>query len=103
MQKVLKEKKISRLYEIDLGTLETCQQGLAKLRDRRIISQGEYDDLFNAIDVLRDVRRNFGVHNVSPLRVQGSINGDLEKLYLPMINVLLKKWGMEREVGRAGA
>jgi len=82
---------ISLLYELDLGTLGNCKNLLLKLKEKGILSENESADFFNSVQVLSDVRRNFDIHNVSPINVLGSINGDLDNLYLPMINILLKK------------
>jgi hypothetical protein len=86
----IEKNKISLLYEINLGTLGDCQSYISRLKKKSIITDLDYANLYNSIQVLLDVRRNFDIHNYSPLNVQGSINGDLDKLYLPMVNLLLK-------------
>ena len=87
----LKKENIGLLYELNLGTLGSCKRHLACLKDKGILSSEEWANVFNAIQTLLDVRRNFDAHNYSNLSVVGSINGDLDDLYLPAINILLKK------------
>lgn len=86
----LKSNDIHLLYEVNLGTLGDCQSKILKLKCNNIISEADYSNLYNSIQVLLDLRRNFDIHNYSNLNVLGSINGDLDNLYLPMINLLLK-------------
>ena len=42
------------------------------------------------MQVLADLRRNIHAHTFHSLVVGGSINGDLDELYLPAINLLLR-------------
>ena len=42
------------------------------------------------MNVLRLMRRNIDAHSFLKSRVVGSINGDLENIYVPMIDLLIK-------------
>jgi len=90
IEKILKRNKLNLLFELNLGTLRNCQSGISRLKKIDVLIENEYANLYNSIQVLLDVRRNFDIHNVSPLKVGGSINKDLDNIYLPMINTLLK-------------
>ncbi|MBU0580551.1 MAG: hypothetical protein KKA19_05180 [Candidatus Margulisbacteria bacterium] len=87
----LSKQQISLMYELNLGTLGDCQNWICALKNKKILNKEEYADIYNSIQVLMDVRRNFDAHNVGFLNVAGSINGDLDELYLPTINILFQK------------
>lgn len=89
--KYLVKNKIKSQYELNLGNLGDCREYIKKLFMKNIITNEDYNNIYNSVLVLATVRRNIDIHNYSNLNVLLSINGDLENLYLPMINTLLKK------------
>jgi len=81
---------LAHIYNINMGTLGTVITDLKKLKSNGILSPDQYGELVNALQVLSDIRRNVDAHTFYGLTVGKSINGDLENLYLPAINLLLR-------------
>ncbi len=80
---------VERLFDFNSGTLGNAIGRLGKLVARGIVSADERWQLHNALQVLLNVRRNVDAHTFYGITVGGSINGDLENLYLPAVNLLL--------------
>ena len=89
LEEELRRKRIKYLFDFNTKTLGDCIAGLAKLERKNVIVTDERRSLFNALQVLADVRRNIDAHTFYGLTVGGSFNGDLENLYLPAVNLLL--------------
>ncbi|AUS99826.1 hypothetical protein CLI64_05150 [Nostoc sp. CENA543] len=83
---------INHPYEINTGTLRKYKDNLTKLEQLSKISSAEQIFLRDAITVLLDIRRNVDAHVFLKLQVGGSINGDLSRLYIPSINILLRAY-----------
>jgi hypothetical protein len=83
-------KGVTHLYNLQIGTMEQAIQSLGRLQQRNIIDDDQRFCLANALKVLADIRRNIDAHTFHGLVVGSSINGDLEQLYLPAINLLLR-------------
>lgn len=83
-------KGVTHLYNLQIGTMEQVIVSLGRLRQQNIIGDDQTLCLANALQVLADLRRNIHAHTFHPLVVGGSINGDLDELYLPAINLLLR-------------
>jgi hypothetical protein len=81
---------IDKLYDVNTGTLEDNINALKKLFLKGLITREERWTLHNALLVLKDIRRNIDLHTFHGITVGGSFGGDLEKLYLPAVNLLLE-------------
>lgn len=80
---------ITNIYDFSTGTLGSSIGKLKVLLAHKVISDIERVTLHDASRTLLDIRRNIDVHSFFPLRVGRSLNGDLENVYLPTINLLL--------------
>lgn len=85
----LRKLRITNLYDFSTGQLGGSIGRLKKLLDQKIISDDERAFLHDATQTLLDLRRNVDAHTFYGLTVGKSINNDLDKLYLPAINLLL--------------
>lgn len=83
-------KGVTHLYNLDIGTMKIVIQSIGRLRLQNIIDDDQSLCLSNALQVLADVRRNIDAHTFHSIVVGSSINGDLNKLYLPAVNLLLR-------------
>jgi hypothetical protein len=88
----LSKHRITKIYDFSTGTLGSSIGILKKLVDRKVISDDERAFLHAATQTLLDVRRNVDAHTFFGLTVGKSINGDLENVYLPAINLLLNAY-----------
>ena len=88
LDRQLKERQICYTFDIDVGTIGSGKNNLLKLKKQGKISDDEHRCLFNALTVFCDVRRNTDMHIYYGLTVGGSINQDLDAVYLPMVNLL---------------
>ena len=84
------EKEILHLYNLNIGTLGDVINHLGTLREKGVIDDDQTGCLANALQVLSDIRRNIDAHTFYGITVGGSINGDLDELYLPAVNLLLR-------------
>jgi hypothetical protein len=78
------------VFDVNIGTLGNAITGLSHLLAKGIIDDDQYGCLFNSLRVLADMRRNIDAHTFYGITVGGSINGDLESLYLPAVNLMLQ-------------
>jgi hypothetical protein len=85
----LRAKKVTHLFDFSTRTLGACIDSLGTLEKRGKITQAERRNLFNAMRVLSDVRRNVDAHTFYGITVGGSLQGDLDNLYQPSISLLL--------------
>jgi hypothetical protein len=83
-------KGVTHLYNLQIGTMEKVIKSIGRLQQQSIIDDDQSFCLTNALQVLADLRRNIDAHTFHGLVVGKSINGDLEQLYLPAINLLLQ-------------
>jgi hypothetical protein len=83
-------KGVTHLYNLEIGTMWDVINSLGKLQQKSIIDDDQSLCLANALQVLADLRRNIDAHTFHGLIVGKSINGDLDQLYLPAINLLLR-------------
>ncbi len=82
---------INNPFEIKTNTLwNLCTIELKDMLNLSKITQTEYDEICNSMNVLRLMRRNIDAHSFLKNRVVGSMNGDLENIYVPMIDLLIK-------------
>ncbi len=49
----------------------------------------EKDEIYKALEVFRIMRRNVDSHIYLKSRTAGSINSDIEDVYIPVINLLI--------------
>ena len=84
----MKNKKIRHTFDIDTGTIGSGKDNLSRLKKQGKISDDEHRCLLNALTVFCDVRRNTDIHTYYGWTVGGSINQDLDAVYLPMVNLL---------------
>lgn len=89
LERMFAEKGIDKLFDIDTCPLNDNINALKQLVTKGLITREERWSLYNAIVVLKDVRRNVDVHTFYSITIGGSFNGDLENLYLPAVNLLL--------------
>lgn len=80
---------INHPYEINSATLGAYIKKLDLLETAGRITNPQLIFLRDALTVLSDVRRNVDAHVFLKTQVAGNINGDLTKLYIPAINILL--------------
>lgn len=85
----LRKKRITNIYDLSTGTLGGSIGRLKALLEQKVIQDDERAFLHSATQTLLDVRRNVDAHTFFGLTVGKSINGDLENVYLPAINLLL--------------
>ena len=85
----LQKNGITNIYDLSIGTLGSSIGQLNLLVDHKVIQENERAFLHAASHTLLDIRRNFDVHAFFPLKISRSLNGDLENVYLPAINLLL--------------
>lgn len=85
----LQKKRITNIYDLSTGTLGGSIGRLKALLEQKVIQDDERAFLHSATQTLLDVRRNVDAHTFFGLTVGKSINGDLENVYLPAINLLL--------------
>lgn len=83
-------KGVTHLYNLQIGTMEQVITSMGRLRQQNIVNDDQRFCLSNALQVLADVRRNIDAHTFHSIVVGKSINGDLDKLYLPAVNILLR-------------
>lgn len=85
----LNKNQITNIYDFSTGTLSSSIGKLSVLLEHKVIQDDERAFLHAASQTLLNIRRNFDVHSFFPLKVGRSLNGDLENVYLPAINLLL--------------
>ena len=85
----LQKNGITNIYDLSIGTLGSSIGKLSVLVERKVIQETERAFLHAASHTLLDIRRNFDVNMFFPLKVSRSLNGDLENVYLPAINLLI--------------
>lgn len=85
----LQKKRITNIYDLSTGTLGGSIGKLKALLEQKVIQDDERAFLHSATQTLLDVRRNVDAHTFFGLTVGRSINGDLENVYIPAINLLL--------------
>lgn len=89
LDNVFKEKGIKYAREILTPTLGRIQkEELPKLLKKNLITSDDYSFLGQAIKTFIDIRRNVDAHIYLKARTVGSINNDIENIYIPMINML---------------
>ena len=90
LARVFKEKEIKYSREILTPTLgKIHREELPKLLANNLLTQEDYSFLEQAIKTFIDIRRNVDVHIYLKARTVGSINNDIENIYIPMINMLI--------------
>jgi len=90
LQNQFKKNDIEYSIEIDTRTLGYIyNHGFENLLEKEIIDEDEKISLEKGIQTLTDIRRNVDAHIYLKSRTVGSINKDIEKIYLPNINLLL--------------
>lgn len=90
LQNQFDKNDINYSIEINSRTLGYIyNHGFEDLHEKEIINEEEKISLEKGIQTLTDVRRNVDAHIYLKSRTVGSINNDIEKIYLPNINLLL--------------
>lgn len=90
LQNQFDKNDIEYSIEINSRTLGFIyNHGFEKLYEKEIIDEDEKVSLEKGIQTLTDIRRNVDAHIYLKSRTVGSINKDIEKIYLPNINLLL--------------
>ena len=90
MKRQLRRNDITRFYDLSARTFDKARKSLPELVKRGVMAVDECKSLQNAILVLASLRRNPIAHTAPRLRVHGSINGDIESLYVPAVNKLIE-------------
>lgn len=62
---------------------------IKKLVDKGIISQVELTLLNRSLELFTVIRRNIDSHIFLKQRIVGSINHNIENVYIPMVNLLI--------------
>ncbi len=96
MKRQLRKNDITRLYDLNIRTLDKARKCLPELVKRGAMTAHECKCIQNAILVLASVRRNIAAHAVPRFRVHGSINHDIERLYLPAVNKLIEVYDQQQ-------
>lgn len=89
IRKEIINKKIIHLHDFSTDTLGGSIGKLKVLEDNDVITTEERNFLSAASYTLLDIRRNVDAHTFYYLTVTREINGDLTKVYLPAINLLI--------------
>lgn len=77
-------------FEINTPTLGSiCNTEIQKLLIANIITNDESNLLKNGLELFTKMRRNVDAHVFLKSRVIGSINSDIENVYIPIINLLV--------------
>ncbi len=80
---------INHPLEINTSTLHKLYtQEIPKLESKGKITTQEKDELEKSLEVFKLIRRNVDSHIFLQSRIIGSINGDMEYVYIPTINLL---------------
>jgi DUF438 domain-containing protein len=74
------------------GTLGDYKNGLSKLVQSSVISKSEQKLIMDSSEVLSDIRRNVDAHVFLKSQIVGSTNRDLTDVYIPMCNLLIRKF-----------
>ena len=86
-----KSKDINHPFEINTPTLgKIYNSEIRELLNKGTILQDEFTFLNRSLELFTIIRRNVDSHIFLKLRVIGSINHDIENVYIPMINLLIK-------------
>lgn len=90
LEKQLQENDINYITEINTPTLGYIyNNSFKKLFNLEVIDEDELNKLEKGIETLTDIRRNVDAHIFLTRRVVGSIQNDIEEVYLPTTNLLL--------------
>lgn len=90
LEKVFKAKGIKYAREILTPTLgKIHREELPKLLENNLVTPDVYSFLEQGIKTFIDIRRNVDAHIYLKSRTVGSINNDIENIYIPIINILI--------------
>jgi len=89
LQQMFLNAGIKHPHEIDSGTLGSYRKNLHLLRDKQKMTDAEVEQVSDALEVLSDIRRNVDAHVSLKIQLGGSIQHDLEGVYIPAANVLI--------------
>lgn len=76
-------------HEIKTPTLGSIQSDFKHLETAGVITQYEYNEIRQWVQVFTDIRRNVDAHLFLKTTTIRSFNGDFDKVLLPLINQLL--------------
>ncbi len=89
LKRIFQTNHIEHPSQIKTNTLrKLVTQDIQKLVSLGKITQGEYDEIFNSMEVFRLTRRNIDMHTWLQTRIIGNNNNDIINIYIPMINLL---------------
>lgn len=84
-------KDINHSFEINTPTLgKIYNSEIQELLNKGTICRDEFTFLNRSLELFTIIRRNVDSHIFLKLRTIGSINHDIENVYIPMINLLIK-------------